>query len=50
MKTLISLTLVILLTGCATAKGVRTDISDGLEKVSEMIRPAAPPTRKPNER
>jgi predicted small secreted protein len=50
MKTLISLILIVLLTGCATAKGIRTDVSDGLERVSEIIRPDAQPVRKPNER
>jgi len=50
MKTLISLSVIVLLSGCATAKGIRTDVSDGLERVSEMIRPDAQPIRKPNER
>lgn len=50
MKSLVSLICVVLLTGCATAKGMRTDISDGLEKVSEIIRPDQQPIRKPNER
>ena len=50
MKSLLTLLVVVLLSGCATAKGMRTDISDGLEKVSEMIRPDAQPVRKPNER
>jgi predicted small secreted protein len=49
MKSLVMLLTCVMLTGCATAKGMRTDISDGLERVSEIIRPDAP-AKKPNER
>jgi predicted small secreted protein len=49
MKSLVIVLTCVILTGCATAKGMRTDISDGLERVSEMIRPDTP-TKKPNER
>jgi predicted small secreted protein len=41
MKTIAAMVLALILTGCATVDGARTDIGAGINKVGDWVKPGA---------